>query len=65
VIIVARDAPGLQETRVEGIENWYRDVSALIDKVRRVEATDPCGERWPRYKASDDASAVNVWFNNS
>jgi hypothetical protein len=36
----------------------------LIDKVRRVEATDPCGERWPRYKASDDASAVNVRFNN-
>lgn len=31
---------------------------AVIAAVRRAEATDPAGERWPRYKASDDATAV-------
>ncbi|MGB9280701.1 MAG: protein phosphatase 2C domain-containing protein [Pseudonocardiaceae bacterium] len=35
---------------------------ALIEEVRRVEATDLRGERWPRYKASDDATAVHVRF---
>lgn len=34
----------------------------LIDEVRRAEATDPNGERWPRYKASDDATAVHIRF---
>jgi hypothetical protein len=34
----------------------------LIEEVRRVEATDLRGERWPRYKASDDATAVYVRF---
>jgi hypothetical protein len=29
----------------------------VIEEVRRVEATDLRGERWPRYKASDDATA--------
>lgn len=29
---------------------------------RRSEATDPNGHRWPRYKASDDATAVHVRF---
>ncbi|WP_431679282.1 hypothetical protein [Kitasatospora sp. KL5] len=28
----------------------------LISKVREVEATDPDGQRWPRYKAGDDAA---------
>ncbi|MGB9045802.1 MAG: hypothetical protein WCC47_00005 [Pseudonocardiaceae bacterium] len=37
----------------------------LIDEVRRVEATDLRGERWPRYKASDDATAVYVQFEAS
>ncbi|MGW3415485.1 hypothetical protein [Streptomyces sp. NPDC000888] len=30
----------------------------LIDDVRRVEATDPTGRRWPRYKSGDDATVV-------
>lgn len=29
----------------------------LIDTVRKTEATDPRGQRWPRYK-SDDAAPV-------
>ncbi|WP_326581062.1 hypothetical protein OG889_22940 [Streptomyces sp. NBC_00481] len=28
----------------------------LIGTVRKVEATDPTGRRWPRYKSGDDAS---------
>ncbi|MFJ1999197.1 hypothetical protein [Streptomyces chartreusis] len=31
---------------------------ALIDAVRKVEATDPDGVRWPRYKSGDDAAVV-------
>ncbi|MEH0545327.1 hypothetical protein QA802_20275 [Streptomyces sp. B21-105] len=30
----------------------------LIAAVRRVEASDPTGRRWPRYKSSDDASVA-------
>jgi hypothetical protein len=30
----------------------------LIDTVRKVEATDPKGQRWPRYKAGDDSSVA-------
>ena len=30
----------------------------LIAQTREVESTDPDGSRWPRGKASDDASAV-------
>ncbi|MFJ3809575.1 hypothetical protein ACIPWE_24900 [Streptomyces sp. NPDC090073] len=30
----------------------------LIDAVRKVEATDPTGRRWPRYKSGDDASVA-------
>jgi hypothetical protein len=37
---------------------------AVIEEVRRVESTDPRGERWPRYKASDDATAVHVRFEH-
>lgn len=32
--------------------------SELISRVRRAESTDPSGERWPRYKACDDSTAV-------
>jgi hypothetical protein len=32
--------------------------TALIRRVRRVEESDPTGMRWPRYKASDDATAI-------
>ncbi|MGW6408965.1 hypothetical protein ACWF95_17515 [Streptomyces vinaceus] len=30
--------------------------AAMIHRVREVEATDPHGQRWPRYKAGDDAA---------
>lgn len=30
----------------------------LIEAVRKVEATDPTGVRWPRYKSGDDASVA-------
>jgi hypothetical protein len=30
----------------------------LIAAVRKVEATDPTGRRWPRYKSGDDASVA-------
>ncbi|MFF3844792.1 hypothetical protein [Streptomyces sp. NPDC002328] len=30
----------------------------LIDTVRKVEATDPSGQRWPRYKSGDDAAVA-------
>lgn len=30
----------------------------LIDTVRRVEATDPTGNRWPRYKPGDGAAVA-------
>ncbi|MFD9376112.1 protein phosphatase 2C domain-containing protein [Streptomyces sp. NPDC059999] len=32
--------------------------AALIATVRTVEATDPHGRRWPRYKAGDDAAVA-------
>ncbi|MFJ6778402.1 hypothetical protein [Streptomyces yangpuensis] len=31
---------------------------SLIRRVREVEATDPHGQRWPRYKAGDDAAVA-------
>ncbi|MEU5046522.1 hypothetical protein [Streptomyces griseorubiginosus] len=31
---------------------------ALIDTVRKTEATDPTGRRWPRYKSGDDATVA-------
>ncbi|MCG6494898.1 protein phosphatase 2C domain-containing protein [Kitasatospora sp. A2-31] len=33
-------------------------VEGLISSVRTIEATDPDGVRWPRYKASDDAAVA-------
>jgi hypothetical protein len=38
---------------------------ALIAAVRRAEATDPGGERWPRYKASDDSTVVFCTFDGA
>lgn len=35
----------------------------VISRVRQAEATDPSGERWPRYKASDDSTAVFCLFD--
>jgi hypothetical protein len=33
---------------------------SLIDWVREAEAGDPAGQRWPRGKSSDDATAAFV-----
>ncbi|MFJ2566008.1 hypothetical protein ACIO02_24210 [Streptomyces sp. NPDC087568] len=30
----------------------------LIETVRKIEATDPTGQRWPRYKSGDDAAVA-------
>ncbi|MGI5427929.1 protein phosphatase 2C domain-containing protein [Streptomyces sp. CA-179760] len=30
----------------------------LIEAVRKIEATDPTGRRWPRYKSGDDATVA-------
>jgi hypothetical protein len=30
----------------------------LIARARELEGSDPAGDRWPRYKASDDATAA-------
>ncbi|GGM84183.1 hypothetical protein GCM10012275_63540 [Longimycelium tulufanense] len=38
---------------------------ALINKVRAVEDTDSDGQRWPRYKRSDDATAALVVVNGT
>ncbi len=32
----------------------------VLDRVRRAEDGDPVGERWPRYKRSDDATVAYV-----
>jgi hypothetical protein len=34
--------------------------NAVVELVRRVEATDPHGHRWPRYKTGDDATVAHV-----
>lgn len=34
--------------------------AALIARTREVELADPIGERWPRFKRSDDATAAYV-----
>ncbi|MBH1937828.1 protein phosphatase 2C domain-containing protein [Streptomyces sp. AV19] len=34
--------------------------AALIARTRAVELADPVGERWPRFKQSDDATAAYV-----
>jgi hypothetical protein len=36
----------------------------LIRRVRVAEASDPLGERWPRYKTSDDATAALCAFSS-
>jgi hypothetical protein len=56
-----------------GLAGWEQTLTTLaengpqtlIEEVRRVEATDLRGERWPRYKASDDATAIYVRFGNN
>ena len=37
--------------------------AALIDHVRQAEDSDPRGERWPRTKRRDDASALLASFS--
>jgi hypothetical protein len=36
--------------------------SSMIDRVRDAERTDPGGVRWPRFKVSDDATAIFQTF---
>ena len=31
-------------------------VNAVLDRIRKIEADDPQGKRWPRYKQGDDAT---------
>ncbi|MDX3342723.1 hypothetical protein V5N34_32010 [Streptomyces baarnensis] len=38
--------------------------SALITRTREAELADPVGERWPRFKRSDDATAAHVLFGS-
>jgi hypothetical protein len=46
-------------TWVEVCDILCRDgPSGLIERVRAAESGDPCGERWPRGKIHDDATAV-------
>jgi Protein phosphatase 2C len=53
-----------------GLAGWERILATLsedgpqtlIEETRQVEATDLRGDRWPRYKTSDDATAVHVRF---
>lgn len=34
----------------------HQGVDAVLDRVRQIEASDPQGKRWPRYKRGDDAT---------
>jgi hypothetical protein len=53
-----------------GLAGWEKILTTLdqkgpqglIDETRQAEETDPRGERWPRYKARDDATAVHIRF---
>ncbi|MBV9143080.1 MAG: protein phosphatase 2C domain-containing protein [Pseudonocardiales bacterium] len=53
-----------------GLAGWDQVLStlaeagpqSLINEIRRVEATDLRGDHWPRYKTSDDATAVYARF---
>ena len=46
-------------TWAEAFETLRADGPAgLINMVRKVEATDPTGRRWPRYKSGDDATVA-------
>lgn len=38
---------------------------ALINRVREADNMDPSGQNWARYKRSDDATAVYVWFSDT
>ncbi|GGY06732.1 hypothetical protein GCM10010358_69970 [Streptomyces minutiscleroticus] len=38
---------------------------AVIARVRQAETSDPSGERWPRYKASDDSTAILCLLDSS
>jgi len=42
----------LEQLRTNGAD-W------VLDQVRATESSDPLGERWPRYKRSDDATVVS------
>lgn len=46
----------LERLRIDGPDR-------VIDQVRATEDSDPLGERWPRYKRSDDATIVSWEFD--
>ena len=67
VAVLSDSATRLVEFGLAGWEQILKTFAkegpqTLIDQVRRIEATDPSGERWPRYKASDDATAIHLQF---
>jgi hypothetical protein len=39
--------------------------SAIIDQVRKAERSDSAGQRWPRGKSSDDATAALIVCRDS
>jgi hypothetical protein len=53
-----------------GLANWTEILDVLqqhgpvelIRRIRAAEASDPFGERWPRYKTGDDATAAVCLF---
>lgn len=55
-----------------GLADWGRFMTLLqeegpervIARVRRAEASDPTGSRWPRYKAGDDSTVVLCTFED-
>ena len=40
------------------------DARSVVRRVRRVEADDPQGAHWPRFKASDDATIAVVGIDS-
>ncbi len=34
--------------------------ASVIGRVRALEASDPDGQRWPRFKSSDDATIAVI-----
>ncbi|MEU6974197.1 protein phosphatase 2C domain-containing protein [Kitasatospora aureofaciens] len=56
----ARLVTDYQMTSWAGVFGILREAGAdgLISEVRKVEATDPDGLRWPRFKSGDDAAVA-------